>query len=140
MSNDILIVDDSATIRAMIKRTVAMIGLEVGEVYEAGNGMEALAQMADHPMAAVLADINMPVMNGVQLVRAMRRHETLKEIPVVIVSTEGSQQRIDELEGHGIVGYVRKPFHPEQLREVLEPVLGCGNEQNDFAQAADDLF
>jgi len=122
MSNDILIVDDSATIRAMIKRAVGMIGLEVGEVYEAGNGMEALAQMADHPMAAVLADINMPVMNGVQLVKAMRKHETLREIPVIIVSTEGSQQRM------------------ERLREVLEPVLGCGNEQNDFAQAADDLF
>ncbi len=140
MSRDILIVDDSATIRAMIKKAVGMIGLDVGDVYEAGNGMEALAQLADHPMAAVLADINMPVMNGVQLVSAIRRQASLKETPVVIVSTEGSEQRIQELEGQGIAGFIRKPFRPEQLREVLEPILGSSHEQDDFAHTTEDLF
>ncbi len=140
MGHDILIVDDSATIRAMIKKAIGMIGLDVGEIYQAANGMEALAQMADHQMAAVIADINMPVMNGVQLVSSMRRHGSLKETPVIIVSTEGSDQRIAELEGQGIAGYIRKPFRPEQLREVLEPILGVRDEQDDYANAAEDLF
>ncbi|MBN1344758.1 MAG: response regulator [Phycisphaerae bacterium] len=124
----------------MIKKAIGMIGLDVGEVYQAGNGMEALAQMADHQMGAVIADINMPVMNGLQLVHAMRRHDSLRDTPVIIVSTEGSSQRIQELEDKGIAGYIRKPFKPEQLREVLEPILGCTNEQDDFAHTAEDLF
>jgi len=111
-----------------------------GRIYEAGNGMEALAHLADHPMAAVVVDVNMPVMNGIELVRAMRRQETLKDTPVIIVSTEGSDQRISELEGQGITGYIRKPFRPEQLREVLAPLLGTSNEQDDFAHTAEDVF
>lgn len=140
MPDDILIVDDSATIRAMIRRTITMIDLVFGRIYEAGNGMEALAHLADHPMAAVVVDVNMPVMNGIELVRAMRRQEKLKDTPVIIVSTRGSDQRISELEGQGITGYIRKPFRPEQLREVLAPLLGTSNEQDDFAHTAEDVF
>lgn len=140
MSRDILIVDDSTTIRAMIKRATEMIGLDIHEVYEAGNGMEALAQMADHSMAIVLVDISMPVMNGMQLVRAMQKHETLRDIPVVVISTEGSEQRREGLEALGIAGFIRKPFSPEQLREVLEPILGNTNEQDDLAATTKDVF
>jgi two-component system chemotaxis response regulator CheY len=140
MAHDILVVDDSATIRAMIKKALGMIGLDVGEVLEAGNGMEALATLADRPVSVVLADINMPVMSGLQLVDVMRKHKTLKEIPVIIVSTEGSQQRMDELAAHHIAGYIRKPFRPEQLRELLAPMLGSKNEQDRFAHTAEDLF
>ncbi len=140
MPNDILIVDDSQTIRAMVKKAIGMIGLDVGDIYEASNGMEALAQMADHPMAAVLADINMPVMNGIQLVHAVRKHEGMRDTPVIIVSTEGSDQRIQELQAEGITGYIRKPFRPEQLRAILEPILGCKDEQDDYARSTEDLF
>ncbi len=140
MSHRILIVDDSATIRAMIKKAIGMIGLDVGEVLEACNGMEALAQLADHPPSVVLADINMPIMNGLQLVDIMRKHKTLKDIPVVIVSTEGSQQRMEELAAHGITGYIRKPFRPEQLKEVLMPILGTNHEQDSYAETAEDVF
>ncbi len=124
MGKDILVVDDSATIRAMIKRTVRMIDLDVGEIHEASNGIEALAQLADHEIAVLVVDINMPTMDGIQLLSRMKQSDRLKHMPIVIASTEGSEKRIQQLNEMGIAGYVRKPFQPEQLREVLLPLLG----------------
>lgn len=124
MAKNILIVDDSATIRTMVKRTVRMIDLDVDEIHEAANGIEALAKLADHDVAVLVVDINMPRMDGIQLLSRMKQSDRLKHIPIVIASTEGSQQRIQQLNEMGIAGYVRKPFQPEQLREVLLPLLG----------------
>ena len=141
MSQDVLVVDDSATIRKMVKRTMELAGLDFGEIFEASNGIEALAQLNDHPVAVMLVDINMPTMNGIQLLTRMKQNERLKDIPIVIVSTEGSKRRIEELESIGAIGYVRKPFQPEQLRDVLTPLLGVKNDEP--AQACDagnDLF
>jgi len=136
MCNDILIVDDSKTIRSMVKRTVRMIGLDVGDLYEAANGIEALAKLREHEVAVMLVDINMPKMNGIQLLKRMKENDKLKDIPIVIASTEGSQKRIDQLRELGVAGYVRKPFQPEQLREVLIPLLGvtqdAGSTNNDL--------
>lgn len=141
MGKDILIVDDSKTIRTMVKRTVRMIGLDVGEIYEASNGIEALAQLADHEVAAILVDINMPTMNGIQLLTRMKQYAGLKDIPIVIASTEGSQKRIDQLRKLGVAGYVRKPFQPEQLRDVLVPLLGVKQDAgSEDGSASDDLF
>ncbi|NLX21897.1 MAG: response regulator [Phycisphaerae bacterium] len=141
MSHDVLIVDDSATIRQMVKKTLKMAGLDVGSVFEASNGIEALAQLNDHPVAVMLVDINMPTMNGVQLLTRMQENRRLKTIPIVIVSTEGSKQRIEELESIGAFGYVRKPFHPEQLRDVLKPLLGVKDDVTDQDGDIDgDLF
>lgn len=140
MSHDVLIVDDSVTIRQMVKKTLDIAGLNVGEVYEASNGIEALAQLNDHPVAVMLVDINMPTMNGIQLLTRMRGNRKLKDIPIVIVSTEGSQQRIAELESIGAFGYVRKPFHPEQLRDVLKPILGVKDHATDEDDAEGTLF
>ncbi len=124
MAANILVVDDSGTMRSMIKRTLSICGLDIGEVYEAGNGIEALAQMAAHEIHVVLLDINMPVMNGVQFVERVRDDEHLRNIPVVIASTEGSETRIAELMAAGARGYIRKPFRPEQIRDVLLPFVG----------------
>lgn len=141
MSRDVLIVDDSMTMRQMVKKTMLMAGLNVGEVYEAANGIEALARLADHPVAVILLDINMPTMNGIQLLTRMKGNDRLKGIPIVIASTEGSQERMKQLEAFGAFGYVRKPFQPEQLRDVLKPLLGVkddGVEQT--ADTDNDLF
>jgi two-component system chemotaxis response regulator CheY len=136
MAANVLVVDDSGTMRGMIKRTLAISGLDVGEIYEAGNGIEALAQMAKHPISVVLLDINMPVMNGVKLVTRIRDDERLRDIPVIIASTEGSETRIQELMAVGARGYVRKPFRPEQLRDVLAPFVGLAEQP--ATSAADD--
>ena len=124
MFQDVLIVDDSMTMRQMVKKTMLMAGLNVGEVYEASNGIEALAQLAEHAVAVILLDINMPRMNGIQLLSRMKGNERLCDIPIVVASTEGSRERIAEIERFGAYGYVRKPFQPEQLRDVLRPLLG----------------
>lgn len=138
MAHDVLIVDDSAVIRQMVKRTMDLAGLDVGEVYEAANGIEALARLSDHDVAVMLVDINMPTMNGIQLLTRMKENPRLCDIPIVIVSTEGSRQRIEQLEAIGAFGYVRKPFQPEQLRDVLKPLIGVKENAAAESPSADD--
>lgn len=137
MNKDVLIVDDSAVIRQMVKKVMDMAGLDVGTIYEASNGIEALAQLNDHPVAVMLVDINMPTMNGIQLLTRMKENERLQDTPIVIVSTEGSRERIRQLEEIGAFGYVRKPFQPEQLRDVLTPILGVKDEFTTESATAD---
>lgn len=139
MCANILIVDDSPTMRRMIKKTLAMCGLAIGELFEASNGIEALAAMSEHPVAVALVDINMPVMNGVQLLNRMHADERIRDIPVIIASTEGSETRIRELMDNGARGYVRKPFHPEQIREILLPFVGAAEKAELAADDGDDM-
>jgi two-component system chemotaxis response regulator CheY len=124
MAANVLIVDDSSTMRRVIRRTLEISGLEVGEIYEASNGIEALARMDEHVVHVILLDVNMPVMGGVKLVERMQQDARFKEIPVVIASSEGSETRIAELIRKGARAYVRKPFQPEQIRDILAPLLG----------------
>jgi two-component system chemotaxis response regulator CheY len=141
MSRNILIVDDSATIRRMVRRTLDIAGLDYGEIYEAANGIEALAQLADHDVAVVVVDINMPTMNGVQLLQRMKQNQRLQHLPIVIASTEGSRQRIDQLIEYGAIDYVRKPFQPEQLRDALKPILGVKDHATaNSLDSGDDFF
>lgn len=141
MPGNILIVDDSVTVRQMVKRTLAMAGLDIGEIYEAGNGIEALARLADHQIDVMMVDINMPTMNGIKLLERIKQNPRLKDIPIVIASTEGSQTRIDQLRRDGAFGYVRKPFKPEQVRDVLTPLLGVKeNATTEDGDAGDDFF
>jgi two-component system chemotaxis response regulator CheY len=141
MSRNVLIVDDSATIRKMVRRTMDIAGLDFGEIYEASNGIEALAQLADHEIAVVVVDINMPTMNGIQLLQRMKDNKRLQHIPIVIASTEGSQQRIDQMAEFGACAYVRKPFQPEQVRDALMPILGVKeNAGAESSNSGDDFF
>lgn len=136
MAANILVVDDSGTMRAMIKRTIAMCGLDVDQVFEASNGIEALARMYEHPVTLILLDINMPIMNGIKLLKRIRDDPRLRHIPVIIASTEGSEARMRELLAAGARGYVRKPFRPEQLRDLLMPIVGLKSPAN--CEAGDD--
>ncbi len=141
MANNVLIVDDSATMREMVKRTLRMAGLDVDEVYEASNGIEALARLAEHEITVILVDINMPTMNGIQLLTRMKQNQRLRHIPIVVASTEGSRERIEQMQQFGAYGYVRKPFQPEQLRDVLKPLLGVKHHATaENADAGSDLF
>jgi two-component system chemotaxis response regulator CheY len=123
MSYTILVADDSAIVRTMVKKAIGMAGLDVGRVHEAANGREALEVLRRTWVDVVFADINMPEMTGADLVRAMRADPALAATPVVIVSSERSQARIDELRREGARAYVKKPFRPEQFREVVEALL-----------------
>jgi two-component system chemotaxis response regulator CheY len=114
----ILIVDDSAMMRTMIKRAVALSGVEIGTVFEAANGREALAQLEAQSIDAVFTDLNMPVMNGTELLREMRARGW-SNIVRVIVSTDGSAARREEVRDLDVSLYIDKPFAPEVIRDVL---------------------
>ena len=123
MSFNILIVDDSAIIRAAVKKTLALAGIDIGETYEAANGQEALDAIEHNWVDLVLADINMPVMNGVEMVDKMAEKGVIASVPVVIISTERSETRMEQLKAKGVSAYLNKPFTPESIREVVDQVL-----------------
>lgn len=124
MAYNILVVDDSKIVRAVVSRTLKIAGVDVGQIYEAANGKEALAVLEANWIDIVFADINMPEMNGIEMVGKMREKGLMDSIPVVIVSTERSVTRIAELKAGGVRAYLSKPFTPESIREVVEQVLG----------------
>jgi two-component system, chemotaxis family, chemotaxis protein CheY len=124
MAYTILVVDDSCTIRAVLDRTLKMTGLPIDEVIEAANGNEALEKLKERWVDIVFTDINMPGMSGLDLVDAMNNDAEMREIPVVVVSTEGSATRIEELRRKGVRGYLRKPFTPESIRDIITETIG----------------
>ena len=126
MSYAILVADDSAIVRAMVKKAISMAGLPVGQVYEAANGREALEVLRHTWIDVVFADINMPEMTGLELLQAMKASPALASTPVVIVSSERSPARVEELQRLGARAYVKKPFRPEQFREVVTGILAGG--------------
>ena len=126
MSYSILVADDSAIVRTMVKKAIAMAGLPVGHVYEAANGREALEVLRRTWIDVVFADINMPEMTGAELLQAMKADPALASTPVVIVSSERSAARIAELQRCGARAYVKKPFRPEQFRAVVTGILAGG--------------
>jgi two-component system chemotaxis response regulator CheY len=93
-------------------------------VHEAGDGQEALDVLGHTWIDVVFADINMPRMNGIELVRRMRETPALAATPVVIVSSDRSRAHIEQLEQSGVSAYVKKPFRPEQFRDVVDRLLG----------------
>ena len=127
MSYNILIVDDSRTTRTVISKTLKLAGVPINHLHEAENGKVALKILEDNWVDLVLADINMPEMDGVEMVDRMAKDGLLKTIPVVIVSTEGSQTRIEEMRAKGVKAYVRKPFTPELIKNLVEDILGEKN-------------
>ncbi len=123
MSYSVLIVDDSSTIRKIVRRCIEMSGLDVKEVFEAENGLEALEVLDGEWIDIVFADLNMPKMSGMELVEKMSEDDLLLTTPVVIVSSERSEARIEELMNRGIRAYIKKPARPEKFRDVIETVL-----------------
>lgn len=123
MAFNILVVDDSETMRALIKKTVNMCGIDLGNLHEASNGKEALNVLEAEWIDVVLSDINMPEMGGVELLQAVKNDNVLQNIPVIFISTESSQTRKEEAESLGVAAYVKKPFMPEHIKEVLLEVL-----------------
>ena len=117
----ILIVDDSAMMRAMVKRVIKLADVQVEEILEAGNGAEALALLESHDVQLLLTDINMPVMNGPDLLRALAKQPDAVRARVVI-STDGSEARRAEVVGLNVDWYLEKPLRPEVMRDVLSKV------------------
>lgn len=127
MALNILVVDDSETVREVIAKTLGLAQVPVNELHMAANGREALDILQDNWVDLVFSDINMPVMTGVEMIERMQEDEVMRSIPVIVVSTEGSATRIEELRSKGVSAYVRKPFTPESIRKVVDEVLGSND-------------
>ena len=139
MSYSILIVDDSLPMRSIIKKTIKAAGFGKSEFLEAANGKEALNLMKNNWVDMVLTDHNMPVMNGLDFIRAAKADELLKTIPMVVISTEGNESRIKEFLDSGAVGYLAKPFAAEAFRDLIVKFLGEANYDEDSVEDNENL-
>jgi two-component system chemotaxis response regulator CheY len=128
MAFQLMIVDDSPAMREFISRVITLSGLDVGGCVQASNGEEALALLRANWIDIILTDINMPVMNGEEFLRHVKEDEILRSIPVMVVSTDGSEHRVQRMMELGAKGYVQKPFSPEELRKSMEDLLGVSHD------------
>jgi len=128
MPVNVLIVDDSAMMRKMISKTLALSGIPLGEIHEAGNGEEGLRVLENHWVDLVLVDVNMPVMNGQEMLEKLRSRPETADTAVIVVSTDGSTSRIEMMQKQG-AGFVHKPFTPETLRDRILEKIGAGYDQ-----------
>ncbi|NLF25768.1 MAG: response regulator [Deltaproteobacteria bacterium] len=124
MSYNFLIVDDSSIIRRSLQKALSMANFDINNAFEAANGQEALDLLEHEWIDLIFLDINMPVMNGVEFLRALRDKSETNAIPVLIISTEGSKLRYEELEKLGVQGILRKPVRPEMLTDTVNHLLG----------------
>lgn len=123
MSYNFLIVDDSAFIRTVFKKTLSESGLDIDEIFEAGNGAEALELLARQRVDLIFLDVNMPVMDGLEFMEKLRSQTQFVQIPVIVVSTEGSRERKALLADKDVVACLKKPFTAEQVREAITAAL-----------------
>jgi len=123
MPLDVLIVDDSAAIRKILQRVLAQTNLPLGKVLEAADGREALDALKQHVFGLILSDINMPNMDGLQLLGELKANEQWKHVPVLMISDEASRTKVMEAVQLGARGFVRKPFTADQIKEKLAAIL-----------------
>jgi two-component system chemotaxis response regulator CheY len=119
----VLIVDDSAVMRKIVERSLRQAGIEIDKVLEADSGATALAVIQQTVPDMIFSDVNMPTMDGIEFIRQLQGVESAKGVPVVMITTEGSQTRVMEALSLGAQGYIRKPFTPDQVRAQVVPLL-----------------
>ena len=124
MNCNVLIVDDSPILRTAIRKVVRLAGIEDDRIHEAGNGQDALTVLDTVWIDLVLLDLNMPVMDGEEFARRLRANPELSDVAVVVVSTEANKDRLQRLRDLGVVDSLHKPFEPEDLRRLVDKVLG----------------
>ena len=118
-----LIVDDSSVMRKIVERSLRQAGIDLTQVLEAGNGAEALDVLKKSPVDLVLCDINMPVMDGLEFIQQLSTVENARGVPVVMITTEGSEAHVVQALSAGARGYIRKPFTADQVKEQIIPIL-----------------
>lgn len=120
-----LIVDDSSVMRKIVERALRQAGLAIATVFEASSGVEALDVLRQERVNLILSDINMPNMDGLEFLRQMRAQELAPDVPVIMITTEGSEDHVREAIVAGAQGYIRKPFTAEQVKERVLPLVGA---------------
>jgi len=120
-----LIVDDSSVMRKIVERALRQAGLALASVFEAASGVEGLDVLRSQRVDLILSDINMPNMDGLEFLRQLRAQNLAPNIPVVMITTEGSEDHVREAIVAGAQGYIRKPFTAEQVKERVLPLVGA---------------
>jgi len=120
-----LIVDDSSVMRKIVERTLRQAGLESLVVHEAGSGSEGLKVLEGKPVDLILSDINMPSMDGLEFLRQIRARNLAPGVPVVMITTESSEEHVKQAIQAGARGYIRKPFTAQQVKERVLPLVGA---------------
>ena len=118
-----LIVDDSAVMRKIVERALRQAGLDPLVVYEAGSGTEGLDVLRARQVELIVSDINMPSMDGLEFLRQLRAQNLAPGVPVVMITTESSEEHVRQAIQAGAQGYIRKPFTAEQVKERVLPLL-----------------
>jgi two-component system chemotaxis response regulator CheY len=119
----VMIVDDSSVMRKIVDRSLRQAGLVLKEVFEAGNGVEAIERIKQTRVDLILSDINMPTMDGLELVRQLQTIDNAKGVPIVMITTEGGEAHVVQALSCGAKGYIRKPFSCDQIKERIIPLL-----------------
>jgi len=119
----VLIIDDSSVMRKIVERSLRQAGIDLSQVFEAANGASAMTVLQDNPVDLILCDINMPVMDGRQFIKQLPGVANATDVPVVMITTEGSESHVVQALSCGARGYIRKPSTPDQVREQVMPVL-----------------
>lgn len=123
MALNVLIVDNSPAIRKILQRVLRHADFPLGDVHEASDGREALEKLKSTPVGLVLSDINMPNMDGLELLAQVKQNELWSKLPVVMITTEGSQEKVMRAIELGAFCYIRKPFTAEQIKEKLAGIV-----------------
>lgn len=123
MGKNVLLVDDSSTMRKIIGRSLRQAGIDFDNIFEASDGVEALEVLENEQVDVVLSDINMPNMDGISFLREKSTRDNMKDIPVFMISTETGEDIIGEAKSLGALGAIKKPFTPDKVNEVLGPIL-----------------
>jgi two-component system chemotaxis response regulator CheY len=121
----VLIVDDSTVMRKIIERALRQAGLESLVVVEAGTGVEGIEVLKRQDVQLILSDINMPMMDGLEFLRQLRAQNLAAGVPVVMITTESSEEHVKQAILSGAQGYIRKPFTAEQVKERVLPLLSA---------------
>ncbi|MFP5276110.1 MAG: response regulator [Acidobacteriota bacterium] len=121
-----LIMDDSSVMRKIVERTLRQAGVELECVLEAANGHEGLDLLERHPVDLILSDVNMPSMDGLEFLRQLRGRNLAPQTPVVMITTEGSEEQVRQAVQAGAQGYIRKPFTVEQIKQRIVPLVSTG--------------
>jgi two-component system chemotaxis response regulator CheY len=121
----VLIVDDSSVMRKIVERSLRQAGLDTMTVVEAGSGVDGIEALKSHSVQLILSDINMPSMDGLEFLRQIRAQNLAPDVPVVMITTESSEEHVKQAILSGAQGYIRKPFTAEQVKERVLPLLAA---------------
>ncbi|MCP4156626.1 MAG: response regulator [bacterium] len=140
MSYDILLVDDSNAALFMFKKIINLSGAPINRVLTAENGQLGIDVLKENHVDLIMSDINMPVMDGFQFVEYLKSSKEFSHIPIIMITTEGRDKYVLKAKQLGAADYVKKPFLPEQIKQIIRETLGFEKIESDDEELEGEDF